>query len=312
LVNGLGARELGPSALIFRADDKLYILNAPLMVSHSGGDVPAGHTLYGANQMQTNRIRVEYVEPKNPEHQYLYDTLRQRRAFETMQEIFSPFRLPIDLTLRAVGCDGMVNAWYRRESSRPTISVCYEYLHHILQGTPATQTVAGVAPADAVLGQFFYLVTHEVGHAMFDILDIPLFGRQEDAADQFAAYIMLQFGQDRARRLISGAALSYRRYFVRAREQPSVTLPITAFSSTHGAPEERFYNLLCAAYGADPNEFAFVVENGYLPKTRAQTCSYEFSILARAFRLAISPHLDKELADKVLNTRWLAASSAVN
>ena len=32
---------------------------------------------------------------------------------------------------------------------------------------------------------------HETGHAAFDIFQVPLFGREEDAADLFAAYIML-------------------------------------------------------------------------------------------------------------------------
>ena len=40
---------------------------------------------------------------------------------------------------------------------------------------------------------------------MFDIFQVPLLGREEDVADQFAGYVMLQFGKDPARRLIGGA-----------------------------------------------------------------------------------------------------------
>jgi Putative metallopeptidase len=305
----LGAREMGPSALIFRIDDKLYIIDAPL-ISSSGGRVSTdSETFYSADQARTNRIRVEYVLPKNLDHQYLYDLLKERQAFETLQQILSPFRLPVELTLKATGCEGAVNAWYAREGSRPTVTVCYEFLHHIFEGAPASTTAAGVSRADAILGQFFYLVTHEVGHAMFDILDVPLFGREEDAADQFAAYIMLQFGKDRARRLIGGAATSYRSYIGNAKDKPSATLPIAAFSSNHGQPEERFYNLLCAAYGADPAEFAFAVENEYLPKTRAQSCGHEFYTLTKAFHLTITPYVDPELARKVLDTRWSPEAS---
>lgn len=49
-----------------------------------------------------------------------------------MQEIFSPFKLPIDLKMKAVGCDGVSNAWY----TRPTVSVCYEYLEEIQKTMP--------------------------------------------------------------------------------------------------------------------------------------------------------------------------------
>ena len=57
-----------------------------------------------------------------------------------------------------------------------------------------------------VLGQFFYVVAHEMGHALFDQLNVPPWGRPEDAGDQFAAYMMLLFGKQDARRLIGGAA----------------------------------------------------------------------------------------------------------
>ena len=51
---------------------------------------------------------------------------------------------------------------------------------------------------------------HETGHAVFDILKVPVFGREEDAADLFSAYIMLQFGKEDAHRLILGSAYQYK------------------------------------------------------------------------------------------------------
>ena len=54
--------------------------------------------------------------------------------------------------------------------------------------------MAGITPTDAMLGQFYYVVFHEMGHAMFDALNVPLFGRPKAAADAFAAYLMLHLG----------------------------------------------------------------------------------------------------------------------
>jgi len=311
LLKDLGAREMGPSALIFRLDDKLYIIDSPLILSRGDGTSASQKTASGVDQARTNRIRVEYVPPKNPDHKYLYDTLKEHQAFEKLQQIFSPFRLPVDLNLRTVGCDGVANAWYSREDSRPTVTVCYEFFHHMFENAPASTTDAKISRADSIVGQFFYLVAHEVGHGLFDILNVPVFGREEDAADSFSAYIMLQFGKERARRLITGAATSYSKYIANIKDKPNVTLPIAAFSSSHGAPEARFYNLLCAAYGADPVEFAFLVENEYLPKTRAPSCGREFYVLTKAFHFTLSPYIDQELAKKVLDTRWMAESSSV-
>ena len=157
--------------------------------------------------VQTNRIRIEYFAPKNPALQPIYEMLKEHRTLEKLQELFSPFRLPIELTLRTGDCEGVSNAWYER----PAVTVCYEYVNEILQSM-LKETTAGITPADAVIGQFFYVFAHEMGHAAFDIFQVPVFGNAEDAADQFAAYIMLQFGMNQARPLILGAEFAYRKY----------------------------------------------------------------------------------------------------
>ena len=242
---------------------------------------------------QTNRIRVEYAPPANPAHQSIHDTLKDRKALETLQQVFSPFKLPVDLTLRTVGCRGISNAWYQR----PIVSVCYEYLDEILQNLPATTTPAGITSADAMLGQFFYVFAHEIGHAIFDLLDIPLFGGLEDSADQFATYIMLQFGSDHARSLIGGAAYSYQSA-IRNPSAPS----LAAFSDIHSPPAQRFYNLLCIAYGSDTALFADLVQKGYLPEKRATDCKREYGEVAYAFYKLIVPHLDAPAAKQMLRS----------
>ena len=307
-IRALGARDLGPGALIFRSGEKLYIVDAPL---HLPGRGPSGlqDVYIGGDGFQPNRIKIEYVAVKNPEHQKLYDLLKERRALEALQQIFSPIRLPMDLTIKSLGCD-MVNAWYARSASAPSVNICYEYLQEILKYAPKETTPAGITPSDAIIGQFLFVAAHEIGHAVFDKYNVPIFGREEDAADQFAAYIMLQFGQGQARPLITGAAYAYRDFIKNFKQNPEVAIPLAAFSSNHGAPESRFYNLLCTAYGADPILFADVVENGYLPEARAKGCGYEYLMLTRAFRREISPNIDQQMARQVLDTRWLTPVSS--
>ena len=87
-------------------------------------------------------------------------------------------------------------------------------------------------------------------------LKIPLFGREEDAADQFSTYIMLRFDKEEARRLILGSAYQYKGDL----SSPTVTMAQQKFADEHGTPAQRFFNLLCMAYGADPKLFADVVD----------------------------------------------------
>ena len=87
-----------------------------------------------------------------------------------------------------------------------------------------------------------------MGHAVFDLLKIPVFGREEDAADQFSTYLLLHLGRDDARAFLLGVAYLGRR---EAREALSrnLHLQMKHYADEHGLPGQRYFNLLCAAYG---------------------------------------------------------------
>ncbi|MBV9238413.1 MAG: hypothetical protein JOZ94_21455 [Xanthobacteraceae bacterium] len=258
----------------------------------------AWSTFLGGDQadLQPNRIKIEYAEPEHPQVEPFRDMLIQRRPLEKVQEIFSPLRLPMDLTVRTKEC-GISNAWYRR----PDITICYEYLRDIVEMAPKDMSPEGISPMDAIVGQFLFTAAHETGHAVFDLLDIPLFGRPEDDADQFAAHVLIKIGQQDARRLIEGAAYMYNEYI----KNPTVTVRVTAFADVHGAPVQRLYNLLCLAYGENPDAFSDVVDKGYLPRSRAPACKQEWGEVDFAFQKLIYPYIDRKLLNDVLSKSWV-------
>jgi hypothetical protein len=146
---------------------------------------------------------------------------------------------------------------------------------------------------------FTAVLLHELAHAIFDMLKIPIFGREEDAADQLAAFILLQFGNDVARRTITGAALLFHQMGL---DQPPGAAD---YASVHGLPRQRFVNVLCIAYGAEPKLFADFVEKGHLPPHRRPYCRWEYRQIEHAFKTLISPHVDRELQEKVRGRQWL-------
>jgi len=268
---------------------------------------PAGEQAAPAAPEELDRIHIEYVPPKKPSHQRTYEAIKSRRVLERLKEIFSPFRLPEDLYIKTLDCDGKPNTYFDREEDRPTVKLCYEYLKAIHDKMPKKSTSAGIAPAEVLVGQFLFAAAHELGHALFDIYNIPIFGRQEDAADQFATYFILQFGGERARRLILGAAYSYTGFVKQLTGNPKVTLPLAAFSSDHGQPEQRYYNLICISYGYDPKVFAEAADQKYLPSARAKVCELEYQNLRYAVKTLMNPHIDPALAQKVIDAGFAPA-----
>jgi hypothetical protein len=229
-------------------------------------------------------------------------------SLEKIKAILMPFRLPRDVRIRTMGCDGEANAWYQPIDGVPTITVCYEYLDGLWKRLPMMMTNDGPTPTDALMGQMLFAFAHEFGHLAFDVYEVPVFGREEEAADNFAAFLMLQF-RENAPRLIMGAAWSYHAFIKDVRENPKATLPLAAFSSNHGQPEERFFNLECMAYGSDGARYGYLVETGLLPKSRAKNCKYEYDVMKFAFDKEILPHIDRAVAEQVLAKDWLASAA---
>ncbi len=280
----------------------LLLALACMLALVSAAAAASGETPIEGDEGKTNRVRIEYGPAGSPQQAELAAMLKRFGVLERFQEIFSPFKLPIELTLKVQTCDGVSNAWYQR----PVVTICYETIEDIhknmpTQEMPAAGAFEGITATDAVFGQFFYTVAHEMGHAIFDLLDVPIFGRAEDAADAFAAYMIIELGKQDARRLILGAAYAYQEYMKLA----NVCVGMEAFADSHSAPMQRYFNLLCVAYGASPEMFAGLIEGGYLPKARSENCKMEFYEMNFAFQHTIAQHLDPVLAKQVLDKTWV-------
>jgi len=226
-------------------------------------------------------VRIAYVQPDNPDHKTVFKILKEKRPLETLQGLLSAFRLPKTLVLQLKGCKGVPNAWYEDN----TVTVCYEFVADVLARAPQETTPDGITREDAIVGLIAAVALHETGHALFDLLDVPIFGREEDAADQFAAYILLQLRQEDAARMIGGVT---HMFWTQAALQ---TMGQDAFSSGHGLLVQRVFNLVCMTYGSDPKYFAGLVDKGSLPKTRAQGCEAEYAQAAHAMTALIGSHI---------------------
>jgi hypothetical protein len=261
---------------------------------------------------QTIRIQISYEPPKDPEHGQIYEELKRLRALEKLQEFVSPFRLPRTLTIMLAGCDGEADAFYGDDE----ITICYEYVDELWKNMPAQTTPGGVTPTDTVFGPLFDTSLHEFAHALFDMLNLPVLGREEDAADQVAAYIYLQLDPAESRRLITGTVYAYAAEAMKG-EMPSSLeefaeviraerpRSLEEFAGEHGTPAQRAYNVMCMAYGADRKVFGDFAEKGFLPSERAEFCHEEYEQVQHAFEALVGPHIDQDLAREVFGRTWL-------
>jgi len=245
---------------------------------------------------KTDQIRVSYMAPENPDHQYIYDNLTERQSLERLKEFLSPFRLPLPLDISLMGCDGEADAMY----SDDAITICYEYVVELQKFMATETTPAGIEPLDTLIGPFVDTVLHEFAHALIDYHGIPVLGREEDAADQISAYIYLHTDKEEARRLITGTVYAYMKE-VQDTDPPD----IEEYADEHSTSEQRTINLICLAYGADPELFGDLPALGGVPQYRVDICEEEYELFSLAYEKLIGPYVDPELAKKVFDKSWL-------
>ncbi|MFO1148280.1 MAG: DUF4344 domain-containing metallopeptidase [Alsobacter sp.] len=249
------------------------------------------------NLLENSMIDLEYIPPDNPNYAVDYAIVQRLRVLDQLKAFLAPLRLPRKLKVVTTQC-GMTNAFYEPYQSR--LVICYEWVSWIRRIAPLYTSDDGITRDTAIVGAFVQVTLHELGHAVIHMLKVPVFGREEDAADQIAAFLMLQFGRENAKRTLSGAA-----YFWGALIEQSSFTTQTAFSDVHGTEAQRFYNHLCIAYGGDPEDFQIYVDRGILPAYRARQCSAEYNQIYYAFSQTIAKHIDFQLAREVQSREWL-------
>lgn len=187
--------------------------------------------------------------------------------------------LPRPVTVTGAEC-GQVNAFYYPQAHE--IVMCYEIVRDIIGRFRAQRLDAPTLEA-AVVGATAFILYHEVGHALIAELDLPTTGREEDAVDQFAAYVMgsrsplhamwaAQYWMERAGPSIGG----YR------------VVNQSAFADEHGIDEQRFYNVMCWTYGVSPSNRTSMLP--YIPRARAARCPHEATQTVRAWDRLLARH----------------------
>jgi hypothetical protein len=223
-------------------------------------------------------IAAQFV-PTDPLNDHDYVDLLESVYAQMAPDFNNDFSLPERVYLTSASC-GVANAFYDPEGNQ--IVFCSELIDLMVEGAFAKSDDES-SQAIGVTAQIFFTLFHELGHALIDVLDLPVLGQEEDAADQLAAVLMtdepvLAMWAADFWRSVSG--------FGSGQYADAET-----FADSHGLNEQRFYNLMCWAFGADPLVRSYVVTVSELPLERVQGCENEYDQMSAAWERLLSPYL---------------------
>jgi Putative metallopeptidase len=138
-----------------------------------------------------------------------------------------------------------------------------------------------------VAGNILFVLLHELGHAAMHDLGLPILGREEDQADNFAIINLLKINNRVSHRVLVEAAKGW---FLSDRRDRRDGEP-QAYFDEHGLDQQRAYNIVCLVYGSDPANMTDLVDETKLPKDRRDSCvTSDYPSISSSWMSVLAPH----------------------
>jgi len=253
-----------------------------------------GHAHHGkccAFKLVKCNLVIVYGKADGKDHEAVKNQVRDSAIFETLVEHLNFFiELPSELKLR-LAMLGEENAYYDPEKKEIIIS--YELLKYFSDLVDLQKDMNADEKAELFVDLVFFVTLHELGHALIDIFDLPVTGKEEDVADQIASWIILKtFGDDDHRAVLSLVNAS--EWFVAEFDASALKVEDLEFAGSHSLDPQRFYNVIAWAYGFNPD--AAVAALGadigeFLTDERIESAAVEFDRIDRSFAVLLKKYL---------------------
>ncbi len=227
-------------------------------------------------------FKLQYAITDDSAYQEFQQVLQESRLFETiLDELNKELVLPTDIYVRLQEC-GDTNAVYIPEQKQ--IIMCYELMSYFaLLFGPLVETEEEWD--QAILHATFFTFFHEMGHALIDVFEIPVIGKEEDAVDGLSTLILSEAGEEGEYAALNGASWFFLEGVVKADVED------LAFWDEHSLDLQRFYNIACWIYGKNPEGHSYLVDEEILPIERAERCEAEYQQLYNSWDGLLAPYM---------------------
>jgi hypothetical protein len=138
-----------------------------------------------------------------------------------------------------------------------------------------------------VTGNTMFVMAHEMGHGVINEMNMPVLGREEDAADSFAIVTALKMGTE----FSEGVLIEAMKGWVLASKRDKKRGAALAFYDEHGLDLQRAYNVVCFMVGSNPEKYMPLAADTKFPKERQDACVYEWKNTAWSWDEMLKPNL---------------------
>lgn len=265
----------------------LSVAGAALLGAGVVGAVWAITTAGSSSVQRGGRVDISYEPgPSNVVRLLQRSGVLDRAVGTVNQEV----ALPRDLHVRVVGEETAARVGVTGPEYQPSNHTVYfpwsffeqsrDELRHLKLLAKATPAQLDQISRSAMT----FVLYHELTHGLIDVLDVPVVASEEPMADSFASVLAIVSGGGQIVPL-SAAALG------EARSEAHGAPTLADYADDHGFDRSRAFDEICLVYGSAPQAFSKLVEQGFLPSSRAHACPFDYQRTLRSWNRLLKPWL---------------------
>ncbi|KTD46307.1 DUF4344 domain-containing metallopeptidase [Legionella quateirensis] len=265
---------------------------------------------YAGEAKEYGKFIIIYEKPENKAQEAIKDLLNNPKNFDSLiNSLNKELKLPQDIKI--IYQTKRASAYYPSEK---TIYIDYNtiivsgatyFKEYIEDDENDVKSFSDAEKSDQdlindhMVGLARFIIYHEIAHAIIDVFDLPIVGNDETAADNLSAILSLDLVKDGFSIALNAAdAFVLMEYQSKQDKNNEEEEEQDAYWDEHALNLQRYYNILCLAYGKFPKkmieevstwednkqEITFLIE-------RKDYCKYQYLSEQRAWYRLLSPYL---------------------
>ena len=231
-----------------------------------------------AGRADAGQFKVVYAQGKTADEKLLIKLIKASQLTQVAAALSKSLVLPEDVTISVTrGQDG---PYFNPQTKTIIFNLPFAALMFRVITTEYPK-ISGYNFGVAFASLQYFILFHEIGHALINLWHIPVLGKEEDAVDAFSTIFMTQFVKD-------GQIALWGADFFNAIGSGQ-KYGAVAFADEHSLDPQRAYSIACWVYGSNPKKYGFLAK--VVPHERLVRCPAEYNQLKIAWLQFLRPHV---------------------
>lgn len=262
----------------------LALTSALAIAGCGGSDRSATTTTTERAPAASGKVVVAYDPPADDAAAQAKDILSAGGLDGIAAGFTRSFKLPRDIRIRVVnGSEGP-----NYQPANRTITLSYGFANYV--GDVLVANFPQLRRDGNELGREWaaindFILVHEWGHALIDQYDLPVLGKEEDAADALATVFMAEFVKGGTEFAFDAAK------FFDALSARQRKLAENDYWDEHSLDKQRAYSIVCGIAGSNERDYRVIEQAGILGTDRLRLCPAEYQQRVKSWLALLKGHL---------------------